>query len=63
MIGDIKAAALENNRRGVKNPSGFLFTLRAFCLGFVMIALFQLKMMAAMNTLVFVDGHIMSPHK
>jgi hypothetical protein len=59
MVGNVKTLSFKDNGGGVENALGFLFTLRALGLGFIVIALLQLEAMAAVDTLVLVDWHML----
>jgi hypothetical protein len=57
MVGDVKTAPLEDNRRGMKDAPGSLLALRTFRLWLVLKALLHLKTVMAVAALVFINGH------
>ena len=57
MVGNIKTTTFKDNRGGVEDTPGCLFTYRAFGLRLVMKALPQLKTLAAFTALIFINRH------
>jgi hypothetical protein len=58
MVGNVKAATFEYNRRRVKDAPSLSLTLRTYCLGLLMEALSHLKTITAVNALVLINGHM-----
>jgi hypothetical protein len=61
MVGYVKTAPLENDGSRMKDPPCGRLAFRAFRLRLVLKALLHLKAVAAVDALVFVDGHALSP--
>jgi hypothetical protein len=62
VVGNVKAAPLEDDGGGMKNAAGGLFTLRAFSLRLVLKALLHLETVTAAAALVFISRHGKIPH-